>query len=557
MSEILTVEYFLSELPSAQHRAGLAGLVLMVRWLKRLGHEGICEIEPVSAEGATLRVDRQGLTALLAELYAGEQAEVTLKKEKEKTVKKNRKEEKIKIPPLRCETDDSGKTVYIYETFIPKSSQVADCDPSKDKLWLKLWRDFLWALLKQPASRYVFESPEPNDEYRQKRRIRADNSRKKANQEAWEQLTGQRIVVDLAGTDFLGAQEKNAEIVPFKDRGKIQFLLNFWPYAVQIYEPVYRNFKGNLNPGGYAIVIPDVADLECFCEEFPEALRRRDFSAHPYFKKRPKQAILNLAPAAGLDFLKCLRDRLVELEGKRDVADLVFAVEVCLLSVSDDGQKNEIRDLVRLTPKEAQINAFSRIQGNLWDTVFTAQRLKNILKGEKCPWYSGFDRLCASLDIAKIFGVQSYFCRDARKSFEIEVIDLNKKLEQAQPASLEKLIYDMVRAYIHQRLAEKYDLEWAKIKGDRKKESDYNEKKDKIIKEAFYGFRSRTGTDFANYFALTLASVNQGHVLTSQNFETLAQMLYKDTDQVKSLTLLALSANSYPNTTQENQKETN
>ena len=32
MSEILTLEYNLAELPSSQHRAGLAGLVLMVEW---------------------------------------------------------------------------------------------------------------------------------------------------------------------------------------------------------------------------------------------------------------------------------------------------------------------------------------------------------------------------------------------------------------------------------------------------------------------------------------------------------------------------------------------
>ena len=32
MSESLSLEYNLAELPSSQHRAGLAGLVLMVEW---------------------------------------------------------------------------------------------------------------------------------------------------------------------------------------------------------------------------------------------------------------------------------------------------------------------------------------------------------------------------------------------------------------------------------------------------------------------------------------------------------------------------------------------
>ena len=35
--EVLELDYNLAELPSSQHRAGLAGLVLMVQWLKRQG----------------------------------------------------------------------------------------------------------------------------------------------------------------------------------------------------------------------------------------------------------------------------------------------------------------------------------------------------------------------------------------------------------------------------------------------------------------------------------------------------------------------------------------
>jgi len=38
-SELLELDYSLAELPSAQHRAGLAGLVMMVRWLERAPSE--------------------------------------------------------------------------------------------------------------------------------------------------------------------------------------------------------------------------------------------------------------------------------------------------------------------------------------------------------------------------------------------------------------------------------------------------------------------------------------------------------------------------------------
>ena len=69
--EVLELDYNLAELPSSQHRAGLAGLVLMVQWLKRQGtHKGTCEIIRLSERGATLRINQEGLAALFDEVYA-------------------------------------------------------------------------------------------------------------------------------------------------------------------------------------------------------------------------------------------------------------------------------------------------------------------------------------------------------------------------------------------------------------------------------------------------------------------------------------------------------
>lgn len=546
MSEVLTIPYSLAELPSAQHRAGLAGLVLMVRWLKRLGHNGVCEIpdENFTSHSIILRINREGLEALLTEVYAPKSIESRSEKIRERTVNKK----KVPIEPLKTETNESGKSIYIYKDFIPKATLIEDFDRSQDKVWLKLWRDFIWALRKQPASRTIFKDDDEGE---------GKKSRLKTIQDAWEQLKGKKTSVELAGTNFLGSQAKNAEIVPFKDRGKCEFLLNFWVYAVQIYEPVYQDYKrknkkSELKAAGYAIAIPDVANLKYFCDDFRELLRKRSSEPHFYFKSHPKQAVLDLAPAAGLAFLRVLRDQLAERA--RSLNDVILAVEVCLLAVSKDGKKNEIRELVRLPPRERQVNAFVRVKDNCWDTVFTAQRLRNILSNR--DWYFGFDSLCSSLNTEQIFSSQSYFCRDAKKSFEIEVIDLNTKNESQQPPSLEKLIYDMVGSYIYKRLDDKYELVWKKIKGNPEKEDEYNKKKEKIIKEAFYGFRSRSGYDFVNCFALTMGSVQQSYILKeSQSFEYLAKALYSDTDRVKSLTLLALSANSSSSKSQQETKE--
>ena len=93
--EVLDLDYNLAELPSSQHRAGLAGLVLMVQWLKRQGtHKGICDITRLDERGATLRINQEGLAALFDEVYAAS------KEEQERSQPFKNKQNAI-IPPLR------------------------------------------------------------------------------------------------------------------------------------------------------------------------------------------------------------------------------------------------------------------------------------------------------------------------------------------------------------------------------------------------------------------------------------------------------------------------
>ena len=69
--KVLDLAYNLAELPSSQHRAGLAGLVLMVQWLKRQGPPtDMCDITRLDEHGATLRINQEGLAALFDEVYA-------------------------------------------------------------------------------------------------------------------------------------------------------------------------------------------------------------------------------------------------------------------------------------------------------------------------------------------------------------------------------------------------------------------------------------------------------------------------------------------------------
>src|SRR5262245_35988132 len=142
--EVLELDYSLAELPSSQHRAGLAGLVLMVRWLKRQGaHKGICEIIRLDEGSTTLRINQEGLIARFDEVYAASMAEV------EESKPRTKGKTKEVVPPIKevirdviKRGKDETQTFYIYPVVVPRGAFLVDLDPSAsgDKgIWIKLW----------------------------------------------------------------------------------------------------------------------------------------------------------------------------------------------------------------------------------------------------------------------------------------------------------------------------------------------------------------------------------------------------------------------------------
>ena len=73
MSDLLTLEYNLAELPSSQHRAGLAGLVLMLRWLeKEPDKKGICKVVNIDETSAKFEFDQEGFRYLFDKVVSKE-----------------------------------------------------------------------------------------------------------------------------------------------------------------------------------------------------------------------------------------------------------------------------------------------------------------------------------------------------------------------------------------------------------------------------------------------------------------------------------------------------
>jgi CRISPR-associated protein Cmx8 len=534
-TDVLTLDYTLAELPSSQHRSGLAGLVLMVRWLHRFDEwkqdgSAICEIENLSEFGVTLRINQLGLQALFNEVYAASWEE----QERTQILKNSRTKEVI--PYLREEEKDEidkkgkaiKKKVYIYQVVVPKGAFIADADPEGDRgKWIKLWRDFLWSILRGiPATRSPYES-------------RASGSYTDDADKVWKELLQPtEFTVDLPSTYYIGAQASNPENVPFKDRARYQFLLHFWVFAASIYVPAVINNEGKRDFVGYAITIPDISQLKTFCNEFLEVLKERGNKVTGYL---PRNAVIDLAVEGALDLIARLRDRVSRLEDS--IGDLVLGVDV----IHTEKQGNNVRILgkTRLDPpKKEWIDKYREIRENLWHATFRRQRLLNLVSNK--DWYIGFDSLLCTIPYEQTME-NDYFRHDARESFKHEVGEMTEETQQNNDTevteySCEKLVLRLVKSYVLTKLDSKYQLKWKDVQGT-PKESEYREKKSKIAKTAFLDIRSRTEqSDFINYFASTICSVSQR--MNEESFEKLTRDLYEDTDKIRTLTMLALSANS-------------
>ena len=115
--------------------------------------------------------------------------------------------------------------------------------------------------------------------------------------------------------------------------------------------------------------------------------------------------------------------------------------------------------------------------------------------------------------------------------------------------TLDRVIYQAARAYVLGRLKSKYALSWdPALAANPVWRKNYEDKKEKVAREAFLAVRSRTGADFVGYFAGMICSVPQR--LSERAFLEIARALHdeqedeKEIERVRSLTLLALSASA-------------
>ncbi|MBI5014593.1 MAG: type I-MYXAN CRISPR-associated protein Cmx8 [Deltaproteobacteria bacterium] len=550
----LVLEYDLFDLPTAQHKAGLAGLLLVIESMKRRGLEPRPEVE-VRATSATVRTDREGLQALFDDLYDAEWAETSSTQKWQGKPPKRLEEREVTAEGKR-----KKEKRFVYDVVQPKGAFLSTFYPPTAGLWVKLWRDMIWNVQRsRPKARLVYEE-----------RAQGEASSVGAlwfdlEKASKERSRGRMRTAGFGGSLFIGAQDSNAERVSFGGVVEENLLLHFWPAIAAIYAP--RRLKIERGPeglqsksddAGFVVVIPEPGHLEDFLADSIGALGTVDPTARGN-DYRPKAGLIDVPAEGGLEYLYHLA---MHKAAKRELSDTLVAVEFYHL----EKKGNNVRMLAaeRLAPRSNTLEKYGRLRDQWASPLYKEVRLPNLLA--EAPWFQGFDRAFAQHPwqlFVQTKGTPTwprFFGRDVRSAFQaIEDRDLSKKggdsmTEEERLDALATRVYRLIRDYANARTEGKSGKKYQDFKGNRDEKgrvvypTEYREAREKVCSDAFLAMRGRRDQDFVEYFTGTVCAVP--HFLPEEEYLAITQALLSDWQTVKTLSMLALSAASSlsPNT---------
>ncbi|MGA3115400.1 MAG: type I-MYXAN CRISPR-associated protein Cmx8, partial [Syntrophobacteraceae bacterium] len=345
--------YDLFGLPSAQHKAGLAGLLLLIDSLKERKIQPRPAVEDLTPTGARMAFTREELQTVFDDVYDGEWVEYP---------SKTKWAEKAPKRVEEVEVESNGKVKrekrFIYDSVRPKGAFLQVFFPDGDGLWVKLWRDMLWSTLRGiPKTRLVYEE-------------RANDKPSSLASDFWSNLEkslaqqgkGRVLTESISSALFVGAEDANAERVPFKGPAVDNFLLHMWPIVSLIHVPrtwglertKERSLRVSRQQAGFVLSIPEPADLEQFCEDARTVLRGLDLEPGGL---RPRSSLIDVHEEAGLEYLYQFAKHSTRKQGD-------YTLSLCALELFHLQRRgNRIRQLAveRILPREEVLRDYELV----------------------------------------------------------------------------------------------------------------------------------------------------------------------------------------------------
>lgn len=585
-TEPVTITYDLFDLPTAQHRAGLAGLLLQIESMKNRKKSAPTYIwdEQESDTKVHVTFTEETTAQLFDDLYDATWIEGPPRK---KPFFKGKGDAKKEVPAVRrapiTETAKKGneKVIdgYVYLELTPALATLRHYLP-KDGEWVRLWRDLIWQVIRDSKKKAPYiqraaakarpEGVVIDDESDSDTGEDTDDEKGRADGSTWADIVkhitarGKNTfaVGKLSSALLLGAQSKSAEELPFVGRIDQNLLLHFWPLTSMVYVPRFVDREGNSHIGRrdkedkskhFCLAIPDVADLPRFLEEYPLLLAGLGTEVAVY---RPKEAVIDLPAEGGISFVEHLARLTPQLAGQGETRRCVSGIEY--LHLNQDG--NIVRFLAtgRVAYSRDLAEDYRGIVTGYSNPLFRRGLMLALLDETLTPsqWYRPFGKLFAQWDVSFFVPTDappklSWFWADARKKLQ-EVI-------QAMPTApkpdappdpddlLMMLIHRLTRTYLTERAKQKSGIDPEKFKdGEKinweKLPKDYHDARRAAGESLFLEFRSRREQAFVDHFAQTFFATKQ--YVSEDHYSEIGRALLRRPEDVKTLTLMALSANS-------------
>ena len=241
--EKIRVRYSMDDVTSAQHSAGIAGLLLLAQWVEEHDHVGHVACLDIDGQGYTLEVDPEGLWSLRDVLYAVEP--VTIKKDKEEKV-----------------------------IHLPSCPVIRDLDPSPSGAYLSLYRWGAFSTIYgRPKQRVEFQNRSPGGG--------GDSSLG----DQLKLLVCPDEPVTVSSTYLWGAnRQPDGDHKAHIEKAKMKFALQAKLLVCGFYPlETTHDAKGVACPNGpywkqrgWVMVVPDIIDLKEFLRVF-----RADCAARP------------------------------------------------------------------------------------------------------------------------------------------------------------------------------------------------------------------------------------------------------------------------------------
>lgn len=411
----ITLHYDLLDLPTAQHKAGLAGLLMVLDAMKELRLPAIPDVTGVTPTEATVVFTKRTFQAVMDCLYDGVLLEIGVTNRwSGKTPL--REEETTEVDPATGKTKTSRR--FIYEVVQPAARYFQTNtfgNLSGKKGWLKLWRDTVWGTIRGiPTTRNPYNE-----------RAAGLAAKGSGVSGLWDQLVRQQVdrsknrlrTIPIASSILLGAQDHNAEAVPFQGSPAETLLLHFWVVVIRCFVPEIVNTDGRLDFGkGFIIAVPEVNDLTEFPYDFREILANLPEDQAGY---RPADALVSIPQEGALILLSHIASRARDRMQRSEIQYSVSRVEVFHLHKPGNTVATLASDQVAVDDRV--LTDFERIHRRT-HPLFRAHLIRNLLRG--FPWYRDFHRIASQVDASLLVGQSSgksataTFCRDVRQEFQ-------------------------------------------------------------------------------------------------------------------------------------------